>query len=77
MRNETPRAFVGTTTFTVTGMCCEHCRCAVTDAIQRIPGVDTVTVELVSGTSAVTASSPVDRADIAAAVAEAGHHLDS
>jgi hypothetical protein len=25
----------------------------------------------------VTASSPVDRADIAAAVAEAGHHLDS
>jgi copper chaperone CopZ len=77
MRNETPRTFVGTTTFTVTGMCCEHCRCAVTDAIHRISGVETVTVELETGTSAVTASSPVDRADIAAAVAEAGHHLAS
>ena len=75
MRNETPHVFVGTTTFTVTGMTCEHCRHAITEAIQRIPGVDSVTVDLESGAATVTATAPVDRADIAAAVAIAGHAL--
>ena len=76
MRNEMPRTFVGTTAFTVTGMRCEHCRQAVIDAIRRIPGVDTVTVDLDSGAATVTASTPVDRADIAAAVSAAGHALE-
>ena len=76
MRNEMPRTFVGTTTFTVTGMTCEHCRKAVIEAIRDIPGVDTVTVDFQSGSASVTASTPVDRADIAAAVRTAGHDLE-
>ena len=73
MRNQMPRAFVGTTTFTVAGMSCEHCRAAVADAISHIPGVDTVSVDLDSGAVTVTASVPVDRADIAAVLTCAGH----
>ena len=75
MRNETPRTFVGTTTFTVTGMTCSHCERAVTEEITAIDGVDAVTVDLATGAVTVTASSPVDRADIALAVDEAGYTL--
>ena len=62
----TPRTFIGTTTFTVTGMTCAHCRRAVTEEISAIDGVDSVTV---------TACQPVNRADIAVAVDEAGYAL--
>ena len=75
MRNQTPHVFVGTTTFTVTGMTCEHCRHAITQAIRGISGVDSATVDLESGAVTVTAAAPVDRADIAAVVATAGHAL--
>jgi len=75
MRNDTPRTFVGTTTFAVTGMTCGHCERAVTTEISAIDGVDTVTVDLASGAVTVTATSPVDRADIAHAVDEAGYTL--
>ena len=75
MRNDTPRTFVGTTTFAVTGMTCGHCERAVTSEISAIDGVDTVTVDLATGAVTVTATSPVDRADIARAVDEAGYTL--
>ncbi|RFU22702.1 heavy-metal-associated domain-containing protein [Geodermatophilus marinus] len=67
----TPRTFVGTTTSAVTGMTCAHCRQAVTEEISRVAGVRDVTVDLAGGTVTVT----VDRADIAAAVDEAGYAL--
>ena len=75
MRNDTPRTFVGTTTFAVTGMTCGHCEHAVTSEISAIDGVDTVAVDLATGVVTVTASQPVDRADIAHAVDEAGYTL--
>ena len=75
MLSATPRTFVGSTTFTVTGMTCGHCRRAVTEEIAAVDGVGSVTVDLASGTVTVTADSPVDRADIAAAVDEAGYAL--
>ena len=75
MLSGTPRTFIGSTTFTVTGMTCAHCQHAVTEEITAIAGVDTVTVDLATGTVTVTASQPVDRADIAAAVDEAGYVL--
>ena len=75
MRNDTPRTFVGTTTFAVTGMTCSHCEHAVTSEISAIDGVDTVTVDLATGAVSVTATKPVDRADIAQAVDEAGYTL--
>jgi copper chaperone CopZ len=75
MLSSTPRAFVGSTTFQVTGMTCGHCQRAVTEEICRVDGVETVTVDLATGTVMVTAARSVDRADIAAAVDEAGYGL--
>jgi copper chaperone CopZ len=75
MRNDTPRTFVGTTTFAVTGMTCSHCERAVTSEISAIDGVDTVAVDIATGAVTVTATKPVDRADIAHAVDEAGYTL--
>jgi copper chaperone CopZ len=75
MLNATPHTFVGTTTFTVAGMTCSHCERAVTEEISRVAGVRAVTVNLASGTVSVTATTSVDRADIAAAVDEAGYTL--
>jgi copper chaperone CopZ len=75
MINDVPRTFVGTTTFGVDGMTCDHCRHAVTTEVGAVPGVESVAVDLGSGTVTVAANRPVDRADIAAAVDEAGYTL--
>lgn len=71
----TPRSFVGTTTFQVSGMTCGHCVQAVSTEIGRLAGVQTVDVDLPSGMVSVTTEAPLDRADIAAAVDEAGYTL--
>ncbi len=75
MLSDTPRTFIGSTTFTVTGMSCDHCRRAVTQEISAVDGVESVDVDLASGTVSVRTARPVDRADIAAAVDEAGYVL--
>ena len=75
MLSATPRTFVGSTTFTVTGMTCAHCRRAVAEEIAAFAGVESVAVDLTTGTVTVTATRPVDRADISAAVDEAGYAL--
>ena len=75
MLSSTPRTFIGSTTFTVSGMTCAHCQRAVTEEISTVAGVESVTVDLASGSVTVTASQPVDRADIAAAVDESGYAL--
>jgi copper chaperone CopZ len=75
MLSDTPRTFIGSTTFTVTGMTCDHCRRAVTQEISAVDGVESVDVDVPSGTVTVTTARPVDRADIAAAVDEAGYAL--
>lgn len=75
MITDPPRTFVGTTTFHVEGMTCDHCRHTVIAAISSIAGVAGVTVDLTAGTVTLTATQPVDRAEIAAAVDEAGYTL--
>ena len=75
MLNATPHTFLGTTTFTVSGMTCDHCERAITEEIGRVPGVESITVDLASGSVSVTASRSIDRADIAAAVDNAGYTL--
>jgi copper chaperone CopZ len=75
MLSATPRTFIGSTTFTVSGMTCEHCRRAVTQEISAVDGVESVDVDLASGTVTVSTARPVDRADISAAVDEAGYVL--
>jgi copper chaperone CopZ len=75
MLDSTPRTFIGATTFQVTGMTCDHCQRAVTGEIGRIPGIQGVTVDLATGCVTVTATQPVDRADVGRAVDEAGYTL--
>jgi copper chaperone CopZ len=75
MFSGTPRIFIGSTTFSVPGMAGAHGRRALAAAIAELDGVASVTVDPASGTVTVTATRPVDRADIAAAVEEAGYTL--
>jgi len=66
---------VGTQTYTVTGMTCQHCVNAVTEEVAAITGVTDVQVDLESGGLIVTATDPVADTDVAAAVDEAGYAL--
>jgi copper chaperone CopZ len=75
MINDLSPTFVGTTTFRVEGMTCEHCLHAVTAEICDVPGVEGVSVDLPTGTVTISAAQPIDRTDIAAAVDEAGYTL--
>lgn len=75
MSTDTAQTFVGTTTFHVAGMTCDHCESAITGEIARIPGVESVRVQRTDGTVTVSASRPVERAAIAMAVDEAGYVL--
>ena len=67
--------FVGTETFQVEGMTCDHCRNAVASEVGAVAGVRAVAVDVAAGTVTVSADQPVDRGHIAAAVDEAGYTL--
>ncbi len=75
MTTNTTATFVGTTTFQVEGMTCDHCRNAVTTEVSAVPGVQAVTVDVEAGTVTISADQPVNQSDIAAAVDEAGYTL--
>ena len=64
-----------TTTYTVTGMTCEHCVNAVTGELVALPGVDDVRIDLGTGAVTVTSETPLPAADVRAAVDEAGYEL--
>ena len=64
-----------TTTFGVTGMTCGHCEAAVAQEVGRVSGVTAAVASAASATVVVTSEGPVDRAAVAAAVAEAGYEL--
>jgi copper chaperone len=64
-----------TTTYTVTGMSCEHCVNAVTSELGSLDGVSAVTIDLVpDGGSRVTVTSdqPLSTEAVSAALDEAG-----
>jgi copper chaperone CopZ len=62
-----------TQTYTVTGMTCGHCVASVTEEISEITGVREVEVVLETGQVTITSEAPLDPADLASAVAEAGY----
>lgn len=63
------------TTYTVTGMTCDHCVRAVSGEIGALPGVEAVTVDLGAGAVTVSSAAPLAEADVRAAVDEAGYEL--
>lgn len=60
-------------TLKVSGMTCGHCVAAVTKAVQSVPAVDAVSVDLASGTVAVTGQ-PDARA-VRDAIVEEGYEV--
>jgi copper ion binding protein len=62
-------------TYTVTGMSCEHCVGAVTTELTSLPGVTGVDVDLASGRVRVASDAPLDAAAVRAAVEEAGYEV--
>jgi copper chaperone len=60
--------------YTVTGMTCAHCVAAVQTELGRLPGVESVDVDLESGRVVVHGGDPT-REQVAAAVDEAGYSL--
>lgn len=64
-------------TYTVSGMTCEHCAAAVREELSHLDGVTAVDVEVTAGRVTVTSASALDASDVAAAVDEAGYRLVS
>ncbi|MFF8377068.1 heavy-metal-associated domain-containing protein [Streptomyces sp. NPDC015661] len=64
-----------TTVYQVKGMTCGHCEGAVSSEISAIAGVSSVTAVAKTGEVTVVSDAPLDRADVAAAVDEAGYEL--
>jgi copper chaperone CopZ len=68
---------MSTTTITVMGMSCGGCASSVREEIGDIPGVNTVDVDLSSGTVIINSEGPVETVAIKNAVEEAGYCLAS
>ena len=62
-----------TQTLTVTGMTCGHCVASVTEEISELASVESVAVDLETGSVTVTSSQPLDPTAVRAAVEEAGY----
>jgi copper chaperone len=60
---------------TVKGMSCGHCAAAVTKALENLPGVSEVKVDLESGRVSYQSSSPISREDLAKVIKTAGYEL--
>lgn len=62
-------------TFAVPGMHCGHCKTAVEGELERVPGVDSIDVDL--ETKLVTVrGNEFDRANVIAAIDEAGYEAE-
>lgn len=64
-----------TTEYQVQGMTCEHCVRAVTTELVMLTGVQSVDVDLDSGTVTVTSDAPLVEEQVREAIDEAGYEL--
>jgi copper chaperone len=64
-----------TTEYVVTGMTCGHCVASVSEEVGEISGVSDVRVDLPNGGLTVTSDRSLSRAEVEAAVDEAGYRL--
>ncbi|GAA2445486.1 heavy-metal-associated domain-containing protein [Actinomadura vinacea] len=62
-------------TYTVSGMTCGHCVNSVKEEVGQVAGVSDVAVDLATGRLTVTSDTPLDEAQVRAAVEEAGYEL--
>jgi copper ion binding protein len=66
---------MSTSTYTVTGMTCEHCVASVTEEVSELDGVQAVQVDLPTGAVTVTSTEPLPEDAVRTAVEEAGYQL--
>ena len=62
-----------TTTFTATGMTCQHCVGSVTKEVSELAHVTSVSVDLPSGTVTVESDASIPQDEIIAAIDKAGY----
>lgn len=62
-------------TYQVSGMTCGHCVQAVSAEVGALPGVESVAVDLATGTVSVRSQTPLPTEQVRAAVDEAGYQL--
>jgi copper ion binding protein len=62
-------------TYRINGMTCQHCVGAVGDRLGALDGVESVAVDLASGTAVVESAIPLQSSVVAAAVDDAGYEL--
>ncbi|GAB3149925.1 heavy-metal-associated domain-containing protein [Amycolatopsis sp. NPDC004378] len=63
------------TTYTVTGMTCDHCARSVEEELRELGAVTGVAVDLATGAVTVSSTRELDLADVRGAVEEAGYRL--
>jgi copper chaperone CopZ len=63
------------TTYTVTGMTCQHCVASVTEELTALPEVTGVEVDLAAGAVTVISVRELSTPQVAAAITEAGYQL--
>jgi copper chaperone len=63
------------TTYTVTGMTCQHCVASVTEELTALPEVTGVEVDLAAGAVTVISVGELSTPQVAAAITEAGYQL--
>jgi copper chaperone len=59
----------------VKGMSCGHCAAAVTKAMQSLPGVRNVQVDLASDRVSYDSAAPIPQEDLARVIKTAGYEL--
>jgi copper chaperone CopZ len=64
------------TKFRVLGMTCSHCVGFVTEELESVPGVESVTVDLPTGFVTVTSTRTLSSAELRTAVETAGYTAD-
>ena len=60
---------------TVKGMSCGHCAAAVTKALEALPGISQVQVDLASGRVTFANANTVSQEELARAIKAAGYEL--
>ena len=60
---------------TVTGMSCGHCATAVTKALEALPGVSQVQVDLATGRVTFASANPLPKEELARAIKAAGYEM--
>ena len=63
------------TSIKVAGMTCQHCVNSVTEEVTRIEGVNSVNIDLATGTVDIESEGELSSEDLESAVEEAGYEV--